>query len=707
MVVGTPSLSTQPKYGGLDRQRLVWVYRMMYLSRRLDEKEIQLHRQGRSFFEISGAGHEALQIAAATVSRPGRDWFFPYYRDRAFVLALGITPPELLLEAVGSGEAPFSGGRQMPSHWGSSRLHIVSQCSATGTQWLQAVGCAEAGLYYQGSPGAERWGAPFEEDEVVFVTGGDGSTSEGEFFESLNTACAARLPVLYLIEDNGYAISVPVEYETAGGNISHLLASYPNLLREEVDGTDFLQSLEALRRAVAYCRQRRGPALVHGHVVRLHSHSLSDDQKLYKTPDEMVAEASRDPLTKFSEFLLAEKLLTPEERERIEQDVERELEEAAQQALQAPPPQPETVRRHVYSPVVDPTSSPFSTQPQFSGEPCTMVDLLNACLRDELRRDPRMVLFGQDVADCSREENLPHVKGKGGVFKVTHGLQREFGARRVFNAPIAEANILGRAIGYALRGLKPVVEIQFFDYIWPAMMQIRDELAVLRWRSISNFSCPVVIRVAYGGYLNGGALYHSQCGESIFTHIPGLRVVLPSTALDANGLLRTAIRCDDPVLFLEHKHLYRQPYNRNPYPGPDYMIPFGKARIVQEGTDVTLVTYGAVVQRALQAVEKLAREGIRVELLDLRSLNPYDWEAIANSVRKTNRVLVAHEDCLSWGFGAEIAARIADELFDHLDAPVKRVGALDTFVAYHPNLEKEILPQAEGIEKALREIAAW
>ena len=706
MVAGTSPLRAQKHYG-LDRKRLVWLYRTMLLSRRLDEKEIQLHRQGRIYFQVSCAGHEALQLAAASVLRPGSDWFFPYYRSRALVLALGLTPLQLLLEAVGSAEAPFSGGRQMPSHWGDKELNVVSQSSATGTQWVEAVGCAEAGIYYRGMPASRQTRARFEQDEVVCATGGDGSTSEGEFYESLNTACNARLPVLYLIEDNAYAISVPVKAQTPGGNISRLLSGYPNLFREETDGTDLLASLDVLRRAVAHCRQRRGPALVHGHVVRLHPHSVSDDQKLYKTPEEQADEAARDPLQRYSEFLLEEGILDRWERQRLEDAVEREVEEAAQKALQAAMPTAGSARLHVYSPTVDPTAADFDKSAVLSGEPRTMVEQLNACLRDEMRRDPRILLYGQDVADSSHEGNLDQLKGKGGVFKVTHGLQREFGARRVFNAPIAEANILGRAIGYALRGLKPVVEIQFLDYIWPAMMQIRNEMAVLRWRSVSNFSCPLVIRTAYGGYLNGGSVYHSQCGESIFTHLPGLRVVLPSTALDAAGLLRTAIRCDDPVLFLEHKHLYRQPYNRSPYPGPEHMIPFGKARIVKQGSDVTIITYGAVVQRALQAAEKLASEGASVELIDLRSLNPYDWEAIAQSVRKTSRVLVAHEDCLSWGFGAEIAARIADELFDDLDAPVKRIGALDTFVAYHPNLEKEILPQAKDVEKALRELVAW
>ena len=680
----------------------------MLLSRRMDEKEIQLHRQGRIYFQISAAGHEALQVAAATALEPGLDWLLLYYRGRSLALGAGLKPLELLLEAVGAAEAPFSGGRQMPSHWGHRKLQVFSRSSPTGTQWLQAVGCAEAGIFYRKFPEARTDGAAAKgPNEVVCVSGGDGSTSEGEFFESLNVACRDQLPVLYLIEDNGYAISVPVERQTPGGSISRLVSAYPNLLRQEVDGTDFLASFQAAQAAVTHCREGRGPAMVHGHVVRLHSHSVSDDQKFYKTGEELAEETSRDPLTKFGAFLEAEGLLSSEAREQMDQEVRREIEGATEKALRAPAPEARTATEHVYSPTVDPTGRAFEADPQPSGDPRTMADLLNACLGDELKRNPRMIVYGQDVADCTNEDHLNKVKGKGGVFKVTHGLQREFGSGRVFNTPIAEAGIVGRAIGYAVRGVKPVVEIQFFDYIWPAMMQIRNELSVLRWRSVSNFSCPAVIRVAYGGYLNGGSIYHSQCGENIFTHIPGLRVVLPSNAQDANGLLRTAIRCDDPVLFLEHKHLYRQPYNRSPYPGPDYMIPFGKARLVKEGSDVTLVTYGAVVQKALQAVEKLEQEGFHVELLDLRTLSPYDWEAIARSVTKTSRVLVAHEDCLSFGFGAEIAARIADELFDRLDAPVKRVGALDTFVGYSPELEKTILPQAQNIEDALRELLTW
>jgi len=714
---------------GLSSQQLIDIYRLMYMSRRVDDREIMLKRQQKIFFQISGAGHEALQVGAALAMRPGYDWFFPYYRDRALCLALGVTPEEMLLQSVGSADDPASGGRQMPTHWSSRALNIVSSSSSTTTQLLHAVGCAEAGRYFSRHPEAAAKAegdyrafrnVVFGGDEVVFTALGEGSTSQGEFWEALNTASNQKLPVVFCVEDNGYAISTPVEVNTPGGNISRLVANFPNFYFAEVDGTDAEACLEVFQRAVAHCRAGHGPAFVHGKCVRLYSHSLSDDDHHYRSRTEREADARRDPLVRMQMRILREGILTAEEITALEHGIDHEIAEAAERALAAPLPLPlaEEIVKHVYSEDLDATSSAFASEqlPPPAAEqdsagakpPRTMADLINTCLHDEMRRDPRIIVYGEDVADASREGALAEGKGKGGVFKLTSGLQTEFGSERVFNSPLSEANIVGRALGYAVRGMKPVVEIQFFDYIWPAMHQIRNELSLLRWRSNGVWAAPVVIRVPIGGYLTGGSIYHSQSGESIFTHIPGLRVVFPSNAQDANGLLRTAIRCDDPVLFLEHKRLYRETYGRAANPGAEFMIPFGKARIVRPGTHITLVTYGALVPRALQAAEKAHREhGIEVELIDLRTLSPYDWEAIATSVRKTSRVIVAHEDMKSWGYGAEIAARIADELFEDLDAPVKRIGSMDTYVAYQPQLEDVILPQPENILKAIVELKRY
>src|SRR5579864_2870103 len=577
-------------YEGLTRDQLIQAYRIIYTSRRIDDREILLKRQQKIYFQMSGAGHEGIGTAAGLALKPGYDWFYPYYRDRALCLALGVKPYDMFLQGVGAADDPSSGGRQMPSHWSYPSLHIVTQSSPTGSQILQAVGCAEAGRYLARHPksaevpssGSADYrqfkNVSFQGDEVTYVSLGDGTSSEGEFWEAMNAAALGKLPVNFCVEDNGYAISVPVEVQTAGGSISRLVSGFPNFHFEEVDGTDPVASTTAFQRAAQYCREGHGPAFVHAHVIRPYSHSLSDDERLYRPDTERERDAQRDPVSRTQMFLLREGILDDKGITQLEKQVEEELQAAVDRALEALPAAPETITKYLYSPDIDPTSKEFETQPVVAPDspdgkkPAakTMADLINATLRDEMKRDERIVIFGEDVADCSREEYLKRklVKGKGGVFKLTFGLQCEFGPDRVFNSPLAEAAIVGRATGMATRGLKPVVEIQFFDYIWPAMMQIRDELTTIRWRSNNGFSCPVVIRVAIGGYLTGGAIYHSQCGESIFTHLPGLRVVFPSNALDAAGLLRTAIRCDDLVLFLEHKRLYRESYGRAAYPGP-------------------------------------------------------------------------------------------------------------------------------------------
>ena len=709
-----PSAAASPRTSSVSpdsrtpsRDELIRFYRLMLLSRRIDDKEIKLKDQSHLYFQISGAGHEAILVAAGLVLRAGHDWFYPYYRDRGLCLTLGMTPREMFLAGVGSADDPTSGGRQMPSHWGDPARHIVSQSSATGTQCLHAVGCAEAGLIYQRVDDIPDRLARFQSDEVVYVSVGDGATSEGEFWESLNVSCLRRLPVIFVVEDNGYAISVPVSAQTPGGSISSLVESFPHLKVIRCDGTDAEDSYAAMVDAAAWCRARSGPALVHATVIRPYSHSHSDDERWYKTAAERAEELTRDPITKLSAVLLDRGWVTEDELAAIAKDVDREVEQAADEALAAPKPRPETAADFVYSPTVDPTSAAFSTAADPDGRPDTMVAAINRTLRDEMARNPRTVVFGEDVADATKPESLAECSGKGGVFKVTLGLQRAYGAERVFNSTLAEAAIVGRACGMATRGLKPIVEIQFFDYIWPAMMQLRDEISMLRYRSNNAFSCPMVVRVPIGGYLRGGSVYHSQSGESIFAHCPGLRVVYPSNAEDAAGLLRTAIRADDPVLFLEHKHLYRQTYNKAEYPGADFMIPFGRSAVRRDGTDVAVITWGAMVQRSIVAAQQAEKEGVSVMVVDLRTIAPCDFDGVAAAVRRTNRVVIAHEDQLTCGFGAELAARIASDSFDHLDAPVRRVAALDTPVAYHPDLEEAILPGTADVLKAVLETARY
>lgn len=702
-------------HAGLTPEQLLLLYRWIYTSRRVDDMERKLKTQSKIYFQISGAGHESVLAALGLVTRPQTDWFYCYYRDRALMLSLGMTAKEMLLDAVGSAEGPSSGGRQMPSHWGLQRVNVVTKSSVTGTQFLQATGCAQAGRYLNHLNSIDHEQVRYNAEEITVVTGGDGTTSEGEFFEAINAACLetaqGQLPVLFLIEDNGYAISVPKSQQTAGGSISKVFSGLVDqglLQITEVDGTDPVACYAAFRNAENRLRKQRRPVLVHAHVIRPYSHSESDDERLYKTPEMRESEQQRDPLKTYPLYLIEHGIATEAQLEALRVEIDAEIEAGAAYALAARRPEPGSATQYVLSPDVDLTSEKFIAEPKFEGPDLTMIQGINKTLFDEMARNPRILVFGEDVADVGDPDLLGKVPGKGGVFKATIGLQKEYGSMRVYDSQLAEATIVGTATGMATRGLKPVPEVQFGDYVWPAMMQLVDETSKIRWRSNNGFSCPAVIRIAVGGYLGGsGAVYHSQSIEGTFSHFPGLLIAMPSNCIDAVGLLRTALRGDDPVLFLEHKRLYRQPILKSRYPGPDFTIPFGQARKVREGDTLTVVTWGATVLKANAVATKLAPEGINVEVIDLRTIVPWDRVMTAESVAKTGKVLVVHEDVRFMGFGAEVAAWVSENLFDDLDAPVRRVGALDTPVGYGPELEDAILPQNDDIERAIRDLAAY
>ncbi len=673
-------------------------------SRAIDDREIALQKQSRVFFQISGAGHEGLYLGLARELRAGYDWFFPYYRDLALMLGLGLSAEQVLLQAVGSAADPASAGRQMPAHWGHRPSHVVTQSSPTGSQCLPAVGCAEAGRYIVRRP---QLGLTAHGDEVTYVSLGEGATSEGEFWESLNTACTEHLPVLFVVADNGYAISVP-SAEQAPAPVSDLMAGFAGLAVHTVDGTDYFAVRALAKRVVSYVRAGTGPALIHATVTRPYSHSAADTQSKYRLPEEIEHEREIDPIGRMERALLAAGVIDDEGLAALRDQAKATVVAAAKAALAAPRPDPASVLDHVVAlPELPEAPDPDADPPAPEGaEVVAMGEAIRRALHDAMAADERIRVFGEDVADA-REAILADVEGKGGVFGTTHGLQRDFGRARCYNTPLAEANIVGRAVGQAVRGLHPAPEIQFFDYIWPAMQQIKSEAATIRWRSAGAFTCPTVIRVPIGGYLQGGSIWHSQSGESIFAHVPGLLIAFPSRASDAAGLLRYAFRCDDPVLFLEHKHLLRQPYTRDPYPGPDHVVPFGRGRHVTRGDDLTIVTWGATVERSRKAAALLAEaDGRAVEVIDLRTIVPWDQEMVAESVGRTSRLLVVHEDIVRAGFGAEVAAWASAELFWSLDAPVARVGAQDCHVAYAPELEDAILPQVDDIVTAARAVLA-
>ena len=691
---------------GYPVKELVDDLRLAYVSRAIDDRQIAMQKQSRVFFQISGAGHEAVGLALARHLRPGSDWFFPYYRDQALVLGLGVTPTEILLQAVGSADDPSSGGRQMPSHWGHAAHQIVSQSSPTGSQCIPAVGCAEAGRYLVRRPHltAELGATAAQGDELTYVSLGEGACSEGEFWESLNTACNLHLPVLFVVPDNGFAISVPAS-EQHPAPVHELVMGFRGLEVHHLDGTDYFAVRDAATSIIEHIRAGVGPALIHADVVRPYSHSAADTQSKYRSLEELTEEAAHDPLDRFARDLIEGGVLTEAEVDALRAEAREEVTAAATAALGGRRPDPATVLDQVVA--LPELAVPGPPDPEAGGDPVPMGEAIKRTLHEVMAADERIRVFGEDVADA-REQVLAGVEGKGGVFGTTHGLQRSFGQARCYNTPLSEANIIGRAVGQGIRGLRPAPEIQFFDYIWPAMTQLRSEAATLRWRSNGAFTCPMVVRVPIGGYLTGGSIWHSQCGESIFAHIPGLSIAMPSRARDAAGLLRYAFRCEDPVLFLEHKHLLRQPSTVDPFPPEDWVLPFGVGDVRRPGDDVTVVTWGATVAKSVDAAERLAAaEGIEVEVIDLRTILPWDHDLVAESASRTGRVLVVHEDTLTGGFGGEVAAWVAEHCFTDLDAPVRRIGATDTPVAYEPTLEDAILPQVAGIEAALLDLATW
>ena len=667
------------RFHGFIKKDLISIYEKMVTARTLDEKMLTMLKQGKSFFHIGCSGHEAAQLAAAEIMRPGEDWAYPYYRDAAFCLGVGMTPKEQLLCFLARKDDPNSGGRQMPQHYGHKNLRIVSQSSPTGTQFLQAVGCGMTCKWEKNK-------------SIVYVSSGEGSTSEGDFHEALNWASIEKLPVIFHIEDNDYAISVHKQEQTAGSSVYSMVSGYQNLARYDTNGTDFFESYLAFKEASERCRKLKGPAVIISHVVRLLSHSSSDDQRKYRSKEELEEDSKKDPIINFENICIDAAIITAEQFEEIKNKVHAEINDNAEWAEEQDHPEKNTAFEHIYS-----TNSNLNEYKKSNknGNKVVIVDAINHALKEEMEHNEKMVIYGQDIADP-----------KGGVFTATKGLSDRFGKQRVFNSPLAESSIIGTAVGMACAGYKPVVEIQFGDYIWTAMMQIRNEVATMRYRSNNEWSCPMVIRVPVGGYIHG-ALCHSQSIDGFFLHLPGIYIAYPSTADDAKGLLKMACRMNDPVLFLEHKGLYRQGFATAAEPNSDYLLPFGKARIVQQGNQLTIICWGAMVQKSLDACGQLNLSQGVIEIIDLRTLYPLDMIPIENSIKKTGKVLVVYEDNLTNGPGAEISALISDKYFEWLDGPVRRVAAHDCPVPYNWYLEEEILPQTDDIIKSLKELLEY
>ena len=659
-------------YKGHTKKQLLEIYRLMYLSRRLDEKQLIMLKQGKGFFHIGASGHEAVEIAAAKSLKPSYDYAYPYYRDQAFCLGLGMTSQEIMLSFLAKENDPNSGGRQMPQHYGHKELNIVSQSSPTGTQYLQAVGAAFA---------LQR----DKSNALVYVSSGEGTTSQGDYHEALNWASREKAPVIFHVENNGYAISVPLKEQIAGESVYKISSGYENLARFSIDGTNYFESLLAFKKASDRARKGLGPSVIESNVVRLLPHSSSDDHRKYRSENELDADKKKDPLVVFKNECVENNILKSSDFDKIVKNIDNEVDEVSEWAENQSNPIKEDALKNIYS---NDEKLSYEADKGNKGSNIVLVDAINHALDEELSYNDKTLIYGQDIAG-----------GKGGVFTATKDLTKKHGKDRVFNSPLAESSIIGTAVGMATLGYKPIIEIQFGDYIWTSMMQIRNEVSTMRYRSNGEWSCPFVMRVPVGGYIHG-ALCHSQSIDGYFTHMPGIKIAYPSNASDAKGLLKSACRMDDPVLFLEHKGLYRQGYAASEEPDEEYLLEYGKANKVQEGQDLTIVTWGALVQKSIEASRNL---DYSIEIIDLRTLNPLDEESILNSVRKTNRLIVVHEDNITNGFGAEIVSIVSDKCFEFLDAPIKRVASKDSPVAYSSILENEILVQTEWIITAIKE----
>ena len=662
---------------GFTKKQITDIYEKMSLSRKLDDKMLILLKQGKSFFHIGASGHEAAQLAASEVMKPGQDWSFPYYRDGAYCIGLGMTAREQLLSFLAKADDPNSGGRQMPQHYGHQKLRIVSQSSPTGTQFLQAVGC---GMICKME----------KTKNIVYVSAGEGTTSQGDFHEALNWASNAKAPVIFHIQDNEYAISTHRSEQTAS-SIYNMTSGYVNLSRYDVNGVDFFETYLAFQEAVQRARRGKGPSVIVSRVVRLLPHSSSDDQRKYRKKTALAEDIKKDPLSILETKCINENFINSDEFEKIRIKVNKQVDSDAEWAESQEYPSANTALDHIYS------STEFleESYPNPISEKIVIVDAINHALHEEMELNDKMIIYGQDIADP-----------KGGVFTATKGLSEKFGVKRVFNSPLAESSIIGTAVGMSVAGWKPVVEIQFGDYIWTAMMQIRNEVATMRYRSNNTWTCPMIIRVPVGGYIHG-ALCHSQSIDGYFMHLPGIYIAYPSCASDAKGLLKMACRMNDPVLFMEHKGLYRQGYAATEEPDSDYILPFGKGKYVTNGDELTIITWGAMVQKTVEATQLLNLPNNTVEIIDLRTLNPIDMNIIESSVKKTSKVLVVHEDNMTNGPGAEISALIVDKYFQLLDAPVRRVAAKDSPVPFNWILEEKVLPQSQEIADVIEEILEY